>query len=129
MFTTKLNRIAIGKQIEELAIIYLQKKNLVLLEKNFRTKFGEIDLIFQNPLTKQIIFVEVRYRKSILFGDPAETITKLKQKKIIRTANYFLNNKFPNQPIYCRFDIIACTGQLDNIKINWIQAAFYANRA
>ena len=125
---TKLDRITIGKQIEELAIIYLQNKSLILLEKNFRTKCGEIDLIFKPSLAKQIIFVEVRYRKSVFFGDPAETITKVKQRKIINTAKYYLNNKFANQPLYCRFDIIACTGPLDNIKINWIQAAFYANR-
>ena len=119
------NKITIGKQIETLAIIYLQKQNLCFLDKNFRSKFGEIDLIFQDMLSKQIVFVEVRYRKSIFFGDPAETVTKTKQRKIIHTANYYLNNKFYNQSIYFRFDIIACTGTLDSIKINWIQGAFY----
>ncbi len=119
------NKITIGKQIETLAIIYLQKQNLCFLDKNFRSKFGEIDLIFQDTLSKQIVFVEVRYRKSIFFGDPAETVTKTKQRKILHTANYYLNNKFYNQSIYFRFDIIACTGALDSIKINWIQGAFY----
>ena len=120
----KTNQIVIGKQIEELSLIYLQNNNLIFLEKNFRTKYGEIDLIFKDPLHKQIVFIEVRYRKSIFFGEPAETINTIKQQKIIKTANYYLNYKFNNQPIYYRFDVIACSGSLNNIKINWLKNAF-----
>lgn len=121
---TQINRITIGKQIEELAIIYLTNKNLAFIEKNFRSKYGEIDLIFKDLAQQQIIFVEVRYRKSIFFGEPKESITRSKQKKIITTANYYLNHKFCNQPIYYRFDVIACSGSLNNIKIDWIKDAF-----
>jgi putative endonuclease len=123
---TQINRITIGKQIEELAIIYLTNKNLAFIEKNFRSKYGEIDLIFKDlsQPQQQIIFVEVRYRKSIFFGEPKESITRSKQKKIITTANYYLNYKFCNQPIYYRFDVIACSGSLNNIKIDWIKDAF-----
>ncbi len=124
----KIDRITIGKQIENLAAIYLQNNNLQLLEKNFRSKFGEIDLIFKDPLANyQIVFVEVRYRKSIFFGEPAATINKIKQFKLIKTAKYYLNNKFNNQQIYCRFDVVACSGPLDSIKIEWFKNAFYAN--
>ncbi len=119
-----INKIAIGKQIEHLAAIYLQKNNLQLLHKNFRSKFGEIDLIFQDPKQTQIVFVEVRYRKSVLFGEPASSVTKIKQQKLIKTAKYYLHNKFQEVPISYRFDIISCTGPLNSIKIAWIISAF-----
>ena len=114
----------IGKQIEKLAAVYLQNKHLQLLERNFRSKFGEIDLIFKDPLQDQIVFVEVRYRKSILFGEVASTVNKSKQNKLIKTAHCYLNNKFHELPINCRFDIISCQGPLDRIKIDWIVGAF-----
>lgn len=118
------NTSSIGKQIEELCLVYLKNNNLIFLDKNFKTKYGEIDLIFKDPPQKQLVFVEVRYRKYIFFGEPAESINKIKQQKIITTANYYLNYKYANQPIYFRFDIIACSGHINNIKIDWIKNAF-----
>lgn len=120
-----INKITIGKQIENLAAIYLQNNNLQLLEKNFRSKFGEIDLILQDPIENQIVFVEVRYRKSIFFGEAVNSVTKLKQNKLIKTAHCYLNKNFHELPISYRFDIISCQGELDRIKIDWIRGAFY----
>jgi len=124
MTTSIINRIEIGKQLENLAAIYLQNKNLKLLERNFRSKFGEIDLIFQDSIQEQIVFVEVRYRKSISFGEAANTVNKSKQNKLIKTAHCYLNYKFRELPINCRFDVISCQGPLDRIKIDWIIGAF-----
>ena len=120
-----IDRIMIGKQLENLAAIYLQNKNLTLLEKNFHSKFGEIDLIFKDPQQDQIVFVEVRYRKSISFGEAANTVNKSKQNKLIKTAHCYLNYKFRELAINCRFDVISCQGPLDRIKIDWIIGAFY----
>lgn len=120
-----INKITIGKQIENLATIYLQNNNLQLLERNFRSKFGEIDLIFKDHTQNQIVFVEVRYRKSMLFGEAVNSVTKLKQNKLIKTAHCYLSSKFNELPINCRFDIISCQGPLDRIKIDWIIGAFY----
>lgn len=122
--------IILGKQLEELAANYLINKKLQLLKKNFYSPFGEIDLIFNDPIAKQLVFVEVRYRKSILFGEAAATITKLKQNKLIKSANYYLMKFFYNkdlcyyQQINYRFDVIACSGPLDRIKIEWFCNVF-----
>lgn len=118
------NTSLIGNQIEELCLIYLKNNNLIFIEKNFKTKYGEIDLIFKDYQANQLVFIEVRYRKYIFFGEPAETINKIKQQKIITTAHYYLNYKYKHQSIYYRFDIIACSGQMNNIKIDWIKNAF-----
>lgn len=115
----------IGIQIENLAAIYLQNNNLQLLTRNFRSKFGEIDLICNDPEQKQIVFVEVKYRKSSLFGEGVDCITISKQQKLIKTAHHYLNNSFSDLPINCRFDVISCSGSLDRIKVDWIIGAFY----
>ena len=115
----------IGKQIENLAAIYLQNNNLQLLIKNFRSKFGEIDLICKDQEQKQIVFVEVKYRKSTLFGEGIDCITYTKQQKIIKAAYNYLYNIFSNVPISYRFDVVSCSGPLNRIKIDWIIGAFY----
>ena len=119
-----INKQSIGKQIEEIAALYLIQHNLKILTKNFRCKFGEIDLICQNLAENQIIFVEVRYRRSVFFGEPVESVNKKKQKKLIKTAHYYLNKHFYELPINYRFDIISCKGPRDLIKIDWILGAF-----
>lgn len=115
----------IGIQIENLAAIYLENNNLQLLTRNFRSRFGEIDLICKDPEQQQIVFVEVKYRKSILFGEGAECITRSKQQKLIKTAHHYLNDIFGDLQINYRFDVISCSGSLNRIKIDWIIGAFY----
>ena len=114
----------IGRQIEQLAATYLQQHSIQLLTKNFHSKFGEIDLIGYDPTAEQLVFAEVRYRKSTAFGDPAESVNKTKQFKLIAAAKYYLtiNPKLNN--LSYRFDVVACSGPLNYIKINWIINAF-----
>lgn len=119
------NNVIIGNQIETLAAIYLQNNNLELLIKNFRSKTGEIDLICNDQEQKQIVFVEVKYRKSVLFGEGVDYVTYAKQQRIIKTAYNYLYNSFSSIPISYRFDIVSCSGPLDKIKIDWIIGAFY----
>ena len=91
------------------------------LKKNYRSKYGEIDLIMNDIDT--IIFVEVRYRSNTKFIDPIETIDKIKIQRIITTSQIFLQ-EFPEHDKLYRFDIITLTGNIDLPQINWIKNAF-----
>ena len=71
----------VGHQAEQLALDYLQSHGLRLLERNFRGRFGEIDLIMLDGHT--LVFIEVRLRKSKNFGGAEQSITASKQNKLI----------------------------------------------
>lgn len=113
-----------GSYYEEMACLFLQKKRLTFLTKNFRHRQGEIDLIMRQGNT--LVFVEVRYRKKDIFGSAEESITYKKQQSIISTANYFLmKNKLWDTA--CRFDVITIKPSKRPFKthdINWIVSAF-----
>ena len=108
---------------EDLALRYLQKHDMTLLERNFRSRFGEIDLIMQENNT--IIFVEVRSRKSTAFLHPAETIDFSKRNKIRRTSQVFMQKIRARDRYDWRFDVITLTGRRENeMEIEWIKSAF-----
>lgn len=113
---------AIGSHIETLAEHYLSQHGFTILHKNFRCKLGEIDLIGRDP--KTLIFVEVRYRKNNHYGSPAETITPIKQRKLIRTAQFFLKKYPALEKLPCRFDVISVTLINNKPSIEWIPHAF-----
>lgn len=108
-----------GARGEELAAKFLQKKGFKILEKNWRTKFGEIDLV----CTKNniLIFVEVKLKIGDTFGTPEEMVTKRKLSQVRRTAESYLlrnpdyQNLFPQQ----RIDVVAIVqnpdGTIDRI--------------
>lgn len=114
------NKSAKGQEIEQLACAYLQARGLVLIEKNYRCRRGEIDLVMRQSDT--LVFVEVRYRKNQDFGGAKESITPSKQAKLQTTALHYMQLHQHNTN--ARFDVIAVTGAgtLDNIE--WIQNAF-----
>lgn len=116
----------VGQQFEEMALNFLTEKGLRLVTKNFNCKTGEIDLIM---LDKQaIVFVEVRYRKNTNFMSAVETINFSKQKKLIRTAEFFLTYHLRKHNltnfIYSRFDVVTIEGISSDLKISWIKNAF-----
>lgn len=97
-----------GFEYEEKAAVYLRKKGYKILEKNFYTFFGEIDLIAREKDT--IVFIEVKYRKSIKNGYPQEAVTYKKRQRIINSAQYYLyQHNALEKP--CRFDVIAIAGE------------------
>lgn len=112
----------IGAETEQIALDYLVNHTLKLLMRNFRCKVGELDLIMLSA-KHELIFVEVRYRKSKEHGGALESITVGKQRKLIKTAQYFLltHTKYANHP--CRFDVIAIHGSTNKPEIEWIQDA------
>lgn len=116
-----MNKIEKGKLGEKLAQDFLLKKNYKILERNYRNKIGEIDLI---ALDKDlIVFVEVKTRTSSAFGYAYEAVDWKKQRKIIQVSSAYLNyKKIRNQQI--RYDIVEVYLKDGRAKINHIENAF-----
>lgn len=114
----KQNNRETGGFYEERACEYLKEKGLEILERNFRIRQGEIDIVARDKGT--LVFVEVKYRKSSLAGLPEEAVTYKKQRQISRVALfYFSFHKLPlSTP--CRFDVVA----IYKDEISWIPNAF-----
>lgn len=110
-----------GAAAEKLAASYLQQNGLVLLESNFRCRFGEIDLILQDAGV--IVFAEVRLRTNSSFGGAAASVTPAKQARIVKAAQLYIQT-LRHQP-QCRFDVLLLNG-LDVRRIEWIRNAFEA---
>jgi putative endonuclease len=110
-----------GKHAEDLACQYLHQRGLRLLERNFNTRFGEIDLVMRDKDTT--VFVEVRYRKHSDRVDPLSSIDLRKQQKLIRTARYYLQQQ-RDLLTPARFDVIAITELGTQAQIQWIKNAF-----
>lgn len=113
------NKQSQGKEAEQIAESWLIKQGLQLIQRNYRCRLGEIDLIMRNKT--HLIFIEVRFRKNQRFGGAALSVDWQKQRKIMRTARAFLayHPFYANYP--CRFDIIAFEGNLLPI---WYPNAF-----
>lgn len=114
-----------GLRFEDQARDYLLKQGLRLLESNYRCRLGEIDLVMRERDT--ICFIEVKFRKSLAFGGAAASITPSKQRKIARTALFYLSahRNLANHPL--RFDALLMQQQADGkTDINWIKNAFCA---
>ncbi len=112
-----MNRREIGKEKEKVAEEFLKKNGYEIIGKNFSTKFGEIDLIAKKD--DLIVFVEVRSKSYSYFGKPFETIDRKKIKKIVKTAQIFIQkNRLQNYNI--RFDVIS----VENNKVEHIPSAF-----
>ncbi len=99
----KENSKKIGTSGEDLATKFLQEKGYRIRERNYRVSLGELDIIAEKD--SRIIFVEVKTRRNLRCGTPAESVNYYKQKKIIQTAQVFLRQK-RLEGCSCRFDVI-----------------------
>lgn len=114
---TVLNRSRTSKQVdgdagEDRALQYLQQQGLKLVERNFRCKGGEIDIIMQDQAT--LVFVEVRKRANGKFGGAAASVTPRKQARLIIAAQTFMQRY--RTPPACRFDVVAIEG----VSLDWL---------
>lgn len=110
---------SVGRQAEDTALTWLENQGLELVTRNFSCKAGEIDLVMRDGHV--ICFVEVRYRSSRQHASGAESITRAKIAKLIRTAEVYLQ-KFPgNEETEYRFDVVS----IDR-DIEWMPGAFTA---
>lgn len=103
-----MNNRSVGKDKEVLAAEYLEKCGYNILEKNFYSRAGEIDIIARDRDT--LVFVEVKYRKAAVFGTPEEAVNHIKQEKIYKAAMYYIYICHKSNDIPCRFDVIAVEG-------------------
>ena len=102
-FSPEENKRQKGGFGEELALEMLLNTGMRLLEKNFRCRFGEVDLIMRDKET--LVFVEVKLRKETSHGLAAEAVNFAKQKKIIRVTQYYLQLHKLKNP-FVRFDVV-----------------------
>lgn len=114
--------IKIGLAAEDEARDYLQTQGLTWVESNYRCKLGEIDLIMRDK--DYLVFVEVRARTSTRHGNALESVTRFKQKKLIRTALLYLQTKRLLDKQLCRFDVVSIEGQ--PAQMTWLNNAFSA---
>ena len=105
-----------GAQAEQRAAQYLLQQGLKPVAQNYRSRFGEIDLIMQDGAT--LVFVEVRLRRSANFGGAAASIDVHKQRRLIRTAQQYLAGLAHIPP--CRFDAVL----MDDNGVQWLKNAF-----
>lgn len=113
----------IGEIGEEYASKFLKKKKYKILERNYRKRYGEIDIIAENK--NYIVFVEVKTRHTDSMTSAADAVNRQKQIRIIKTASLYLAENETEK--FCRFDVCEVYINSDNLKlvdINYIEAAF-----
>ncbi len=114
-------RLTLGAQGEEVAVRYLQQRRYKILERNFSTPLGEIDIIARQGRT--LAFVEVKTRRSNAFGSPAEAVGPRKQRQIIKVAKWFLASG-QGHGLQPRFDVVGVLLQGETIQVEHIAGAF-----
>ncbi|MEO1888696.1 MAG: YraN family protein [Cycloclasticus sp.] len=110
----------LGQQGEDLALAFLQKNGLTLIQRNYRSRYGEIDLVMQDK--QHVVFVEVRFRSSNSFGGALLSVDRRKQSKLIKCAQQYMANE--SSRLGFRFDVIAISPTVSQHDIQWITNAF-----
>ena len=118
----KQNKRAVGGSYEEKAAAFLQEKGLKILEKNFRCRSGEVDLIAQDG--RYLVFVEVKYRGYDSSGSSLDAVDKRKQHMISKAAEYYLYTRCHSFDIPVRFDVVG----FDREEVRWVRNAFEYSR-
>jgi putative endonuclease len=117
-------RISFGRQGEDIALKYLKKKGYKIIEKNYRSRLGEIDIV---ALYKGVtVFIEVKTRGDRSFGLPQESVDERKQRQIIRVALNYIRHRNPAEEKF-RFDVIGIDFSSGKPGISLIQDAFQAD--
>ena len=104
-----MNKRSLGTAWEERAAEFLKREGCEILERNFRGRRGEIDLIVRDG--RYLVFVEVKYRKNADSGFPEEAVDYRKQRIISRVAQEYLLKKRLSETTPCRFDVVAICGE------------------
>jgi len=110
-----------GKKAENDAVRYLKKNGYRILEMNYRTKLGEIDIIAKDG--KTLVFVEVKARRSTLYGHPKWAITAKKKRNMSMVALHYLKSIHQSEA-KARFDVVTISPDKNTSKIEIIKNAF-----
>ncbi|HEX3395869.1 MAG TPA: YraN family protein [Steroidobacteraceae bacterium] len=112
-----------GAAAEQLGAQYLKVRGLKILARNLRCKAGELDLVCLDDGVLAI--VEIRQRENLEYGGALGSVTRAKQRKIIRAAKYFLKREKQWRNFAMRFDVLAIEGLPDGAhRIEWVKDAF-----
>ena len=111
----------VGKKGESVAVRYLKKQGYKIIEQNYRSKAGEIDIIARER--KTLVFVEVKTRRTTSYGSPKYAVTPKKKKAISMAALYYL--KMTHQThADARFDVVSILAQEEDTRIELVRNAF-----
>lgn len=110
-----------GAEAERWALRYLQQQGLRLVAQNYRSRFGEIDLMMREGAV--LVFIEVRLRRQSGFGGAAASIDHHKQQRLIRTAQQYLSTQVHTPA--CRFDALIME-DAQGRNVQWLKNAFEA---
>ncbi|HUH39084.1 MAG TPA: YraN family protein [Spongiibacteraceae bacterium] len=111
-----------GRQVEQRAVEWLAGQGLSIIATNYRSRFGEIDIVADDG--RCVIFVEVRYRRASLYGGAAQSVTRAKQRRISACAADFLRRHAALSRRPCRFDVLAASDHSAAPHFEWIKSAF-----
>jgi len=117
-----MNKVALGRKGEDLARKFFIKKKYNIVAHNFRCRYGEIDLILRKD--KSFRFVEVKFRKTLDYGLPQESVVKKKQRRIRNAAVYWLRLRNLPLDLDIHFDVLAIIENMNKIEYNYIENAF-----
>ncbi|MCM1136884.1 MAG: YraN family protein [Clostridium sp.] len=113
-----MNKRETGRIYEEKAAAFLKERGFFLLEKNFRCRQGEVDLVGIHG--NCLVFVEVKYRSSAAGGSPEEAVSPAKQMKICRASDYYRVKNPATADKQVRYDVVAICGE----EVRWYRDAF-----
>ncbi len=113
----------IGRDAEDYALAYLQRRGLRLLARNWRWRGGEIDLILKEGDT--LVFAEVRCRSDARFGGAVDSVDRRKRHRLLEGAALYLARHGGDVPV--RFDVVAMALGADGFQVEWIRGAFDAD--
>jgi putative endonuclease len=111
----------VGRSGEDAAEALLRRENYRILQRNFRTRFGEIDVIAEEG--DVLCFVEVKTRRTDAKGTPAEAVTGRKQRQIAKVAAHYLDRYYPSGR-HCRFDVVSVTDRDGSVDAELVRGAF-----
>jgi putative endonuclease len=115
------HRLILGKAGEDLAARFLEQQGFKIIGRNYRFERGEIDLIAEEG--EELVFVEVKTRRSSVFGAPEDAVTEEKQEQVHAVAEgYLFEHDIDNRP--CRFDVVAIDFENGQADIRHIRNAF-----
>lgn len=103
-FKNKKTTTAIGRQGEDIAADWLSSHNYTIVTRNYRQRFGEVDIIARQD--GWLVFIEVKTRSSARFGSPLDSVTEKKQQQLSRIANDYLSRN-DALDVPCRFDVVS----------------------
>jgi putative endonuclease len=104
-----VERQTLGKSGEDLAVAELERRGYAILERRYRTRHGEIDIVAREDDT--LVFVEVKARATGECGTAAEAVTRAKQRRVVSMASEYLARSRCSE-VACRFDVVAIDGEV-----------------